>query len=215
MRFNKVFLMSLLSAGLLLSACNTPSSSNKKDADKEKYSLNSGDSNGGNQQATFNGQVAGFSFKFLDYYVVATLGELDQDEIDRAAERKTMYTESLIVFGNDLNYVWTMGEAQRIEGTFTQTGTNVKILGLRMYSGGTLVQEATPEQAEQEALNMVLDGETLDGVMGGGGSGHEVNGEMEYAYRYEYHIKHTLVKQIKIFTVTKNRLSKRFFIYLK
>lgn len=63
-----------------------------------------------------------------------------------------------------------------------------------MFVDGNLVQEDTPEEAEKSTLFMTLDGETLDGVMGGDGSGPVIDGVPQYNYRYEFHIKHTLEK---------------------
>ena len=169
MKLNKLLLVSLLSGGLLLSACS------QRDNNEEP-----GES--------FKGQVAGYSFSFVDYYVIAIEGELFPEAIANAEQEKQKYIGSTLKFNKDMTCLLDAGK-RYIEGIFSQNDNSIKLL-ISIISDGEEVHEYTLEQAEQMPLMMTIHGEKIDIILGSAGGGSSQMG----TYVHQYHANYTLIK---------------------
>ena len=190
MKNKRFLLMSLLTAGLLLTSCGGSNESNSGNGNQSQ-----------NQSAQskegFDGQVAGHTFKNIDYYVKVIEGEMPQEQKEYVEEQKQVYaTTSKIVFKKDTSFAWTLSD-QKIEGSFSQTNNDLKMICIRVYRGEELLQDSDQEQAESMALHFKVDGETIEGCIGtggasGGGSKDSSGNIVSYSYQYEVYAKYTL-----------------------
>ena len=187
----KVLLMGLLAGGLVLTSCSGSNESNSGNGNQSQ------NQSAQSSKEVFDGQVAGHTFKSIDYYVKVIEGEMPQEQKEYIEEQKQVYaTTSKIVFNKDTSFAWTLSD-QKIEGSFSQTNNDLKMICIRVYRGEELLQDSDQEQAESMALHFKVDGETIEGCIGtggvsGGGSKDSSGSIVSYSYQYEVYAKYTL-----------------------